>query len=50
MKKVTNDKPTNLKLKLNRQTIAVLSTAQLGDVAGGMPPRQSTLSICTLCD
>jgi hypothetical protein len=33
MKKITKNK-----LALDRQTIAVLGTAQLLDVAGGMPP------------
>jgi hypothetical protein len=50
MRKIANDKLTNHKLKLNRQTVAVLSTAQLGDVAGGMPPTVSTHTICTTCD
>ena len=35
MKKLTNQKLTNQKLKLNRQTIAVLSTLQLSEIAGG---------------
>ena len=47
MKKIANDKLTNRKLKLDRQTISVLGTAQLSDIAGGATTNTVPLTRCT---
>lgn len=46
MKKHANLELTNHKLTLGRQTIAVLSASQLGDVAGGALPVTSNHTLC----
>jgi hypothetical protein len=47
MKKIANDKLTNRKLKLDRQTISVLGTVQLADIAGGIPRNTGPKTDCT---
>jgi hypothetical protein len=49
MKKITNDKLTSQKLKLNRQTIGMLSTLRPSEIAGGAPSGHCSFAInCTL--